>query len=891
MAKLSSDGKYVTVEKGDTLWDIAEEFLKDPYKYKQLAAINDISNPNLIGIGEKIYLSSTGTSTKKKNSNFVTIKQFGLQADVENTLLVTWEWTKSNTEEYKVEWAYYTKDKVWFRESEVTTKYKYSTYSIPDIATHVRVRIKPIAKNTKVVDGKKTAEWVAVWTAFKDNQFTVSKELPPTKPSTPSLEIEDYKLKMELNNVDSDTTKIKFEIVQDNKSKAFETKTVTVKTGYAVYTRTVPAGSVYKVRCKAVRGSLESDWTDYTNNVGTAPAAPAEIIKLKALSETSVSIDWTNVKNVDTYVVEYTTKKGYFDSNPSEVKSATVDGTVVGHAEITGMETGEEYFFRVKATNSEGDSAWTPIKSIKIGKKPVAPTTWSSTTTVICGEPLNLYWVHNAEDGSSQTYAELELIIGGNTQTLTIKNDRSEEDKDKTSVYTVSTSDYPEGTKIQWRVRTSGITNTYGDWSIQRTVDIYAPPTLELNIVTSDNGSIETVTAFPFYISALAGPSTQAPTGYQLSISSNEIYETVDAVGNVKMVNEGEAIFSKFYDTSDPLMVEVSADNLNLENGVSYTVHCTVSMNSGLVTEASAEISVSWAEVEYVPNAEINVDDKIFTATLRPYCEKEEISYYKVTESSGIYTKTTEELNSVWGEEVAGGFTTTNEQVYSGTTAEGEDIYYCIVETSTLVEDVLLSVYRREFDGTFTEIAKGLENTNGTYITDPHPALDYARYRIVATEKSTGAVSFYDMPSYPVGGKAAIIQWDEEWSSFDVSGGEDELEQPPWSGSMLQLLYNIDVSDKHSKEVELVRYAGRERPVDYYGTHLDTSQTWNVSVPAEDKETLYTLRRLSIWKGNVYVREPSGTGYWASIDVSYNINHKEVTIPVTINITRVEGGM
>lgn len=341
MAKLSSDGKYVTVESGDTLSQIALDYLGSASKYKQLAAINNISNPNLIVVGQKIYLSSTGTSTKKKNSNTVTVKQFGLQVNLVNTLLVTWDWSKDKTEEYKVQWAYYTKDKVWFRESEETTKYKYSTYSIPDIATHVRVKIKPISKKKKV-NGKETDYWKAEWTAFKDNQFTVSKELPPTVPSTPSLEIEDYKLKMELNNVNSDTTKIKFEIVQDNKSKAFETKTVTVKTGYAVYSRTVPAGSVYKVRCKAVRGSLESDWTEYTNNVGTAPAAPAEIIKLKALSETSVSIDWTNVKNVDTYVVEYTTKKGYFDSNPSEVKSATVDGTVVGHAEITGMETGEE---------------------------------------------------------------------------------------------------------------------------------------------------------------------------------------------------------------------------------------------------------------------------------------------------------------------------------------------------------------------------------------------------------------------------------------------------------------------------------------------------------------------------------------------------------------------
>ena len=41
--------------------------------------------------------------------------------------------------------------------------------------------------------------------------------------------------------------------------------------------------------------------------------------------------------------------------------------------------------------------------------------------------------------------------------------------------------------------------------------------------------------------------------------------------------------------------------------------------------------------------------------------------------------------------------------------------------------------------------------------------------------------------------------------------------------------------------------------------------------------------------GDVYVREPSGSGYWASVTVSYDIKHTELTIPVSLTITRVEG--
>ena len=105
------------------------------------------------------------------------------------------------------------------------------------------------------------------------------------------------------------------------------------------------------------------------------------------------------------------------------------------------------------------------------------------------------------------------------------------------------------------------------------------------------------------------------------------------------------------------------------------------------------------------------------------------------------------------------------------------------------------------------------------------------------------------------------------------------------------LPYNINVSDKYSMDSELVKYAGRKRPVSYYGTQLGETSSWSMEIPKDDKDTLYAIRRLAIWTGDVYVREPSGSGYWANISVSYNQNHDSVTIPITLDITRVEGGI
>lgn len=197
------------------------------------------------------------------------------------------------------------------------------------------------------------------------------------------------------------------------------------------------------------------------------------------------------------------------------------------------------------------------------------------------------------------------------------------------------------------------------------------------------------------------------------------------------------------------------------------------------------------------------------------------------------------------------------------------------------------------YTGELIEIASGLENTENIYVTDPHPSLDYARYRIVAITDDTGAVSYYDPPGYPIKEVAAIIQWDETWSDLITSDVDeaDIPEEPSWSGSLVRLPYNLDVSDKNGVDVSVVEYIGRKRPVSYYGTQLGETSSWKVEIPRYDTETLYALRRLAIYTGDVYVREPSGSGYWASISVSISQTHCEVSIPVSLDITRVEGGI
>lgn len=734
--------------------------------------------------------------------------------------------TITNTlDTYEIQWYYDTGDDIWFEGSSGSTSSTQSLYSSPPSnAMRIKIKVTPVSK-TYTVNDNETSYWTG---EASEAEFSLGGD-PPETPSTPSAEIEELKLTASLENIsDARTDQIEFEVYND--LVKVNSTVVDVKLCMASMSTNVIAGGKYRVRCRAINlyysSKIYGEYSSFTSELLTIPS-PVTNVTAAADSKTSVVLNFDKSSTATGYNIEYATNRDYFDSS-SQTSSLSVTNN---RAYVSGLDSGKEWFFRVAATNSKGSSSWSDIVSVTIGSVPAAPTTWSSTSTAIVGEPLNLYWVHNSKDNSSQTFAQIEIDVNGKVNTYTQKNSTDEDEKDKTSSFSINTSQYTEGTILKWRVKTAGATNEYGPWSVQRQVNIYAQPTLELGITDSSGASVSTISSFPFYISAVTGPKTQSPIGYHLSITSDESYTSVDAVGEDKIVNAGDEVYSEYFDIFRDLKAEISAYNIAIKNGIHYTVTCTVSMNSGLTVQRSTAFNVSWYAIQYKPNVAISVNKKNYTSYLRPYClDKDNKETDKVT----------------------------------------------------------ISVYRREFDGSFTEIISNIENNRNTYVTDPHPGLDYARYRIIATEKSTGTISYYDAPGYPIGCKFAVIQWDEKWRNLE-NASADAQEQNPWTGSLLLLKYNLDVSDANAPDKSLVEYVGRKHPVSYYGTQLGSTSTWDIEIPRNDKDTLYAIRRLSIWMGDVYVREPSGSGYWASVSVSYNIKHTELTIPVSLTITRVEG--
>lgn len=859
-----NNNNTVTIQTGDTLYSIANSRYRT-YGYSNansyldyLVRINNIANPSHIWPGDVYKLTDSattgGTSAQTTSATRVNIvKGPVLLSGSSDTLYVQWEWDKhSTTEKYEIIWyRSWDLQGIALREEQTTTS-KYTTYTVPSEVVNsnegkVSVSIHPVAKTTTDNKGNEITPWTASWSTIDEQRgiafYRFSSSIPSSTPSAPSVKIEDFRLTAELTGIPDNIEQVEFEVVKDNSAMSYRISgPLNVVSNHASYSCDIESGGMYKVRCRYYNGGTPGEWSGWSGNSGTKPNTPFGFTVCRARDETSVYLEWTPVANATSYEIGYATEREYFNGS-SEIHTVTTKSTT--HI-LTGLSSGDEYFFALKATNNVGESGWSILSSVVVGTEPAAPTTWSSLSKVVVGETFTLYWIHNSEDGSTQAKANIELIIDGDVRPIEI-NTSAEEDDEKTTYYPVKTTkggatsitatgatiNVIEGASILWRVRTAGATGVYGDWSVQRTIDIYAKPTISINILDKSDSEISTVMQFPIYVRGSSGPSAQIPVGYHLSIISNSYYETVDNIGIRKVVNAGDEIYSEYLDSSsyNPSF-ELSANNIDLENNVTYTVTCIVSMDSGLSGEDTRTFRVAWSDEQYEPNAEIGYNRDTVTTIIRPYCKDND---------------------------------------------------------GNLIENIQLSVYRREFDGSFTELATGIDNLKNTYITDPHPALDYARYRIVAISNETGAVSYYDMPGYKIGESAVIIQWDDYWTDFDVTN-EHVYPASTWTGSMLKLPYNIDVSDSHSPDVSLVKYVGRKHPVSYYGTQVGHTSSWNVEIPKADKETLYAIRRLAVWMGDVYVREPSGTGYWANITVSYSQTHLETVIPITLNVKRVSGG-
>lgn len=855
---------------------------------------------------------------------------------------------------YEYYWYYQvTTNGTWFPSSTDSTKItNHSTsmvsYSPPNNAIAVMFKMRAVMEKKEWPNDKKkqkvkkcpSFDWWPVTQVITDSTAN-TPAIPSASHTVDKNNVVTFTVNLSTEEVNKGVDEIHFNVAQVARTGGVDTyktihvnMTIPVIANKAIWHITLPGGYSYVYQAMARisstgKQSAWSDWSSQTERIQTSPAKPTWDEDPKLNTASSIRIKFSVTGYAEEYEIEYAEKEIYLSDGTGMSQSTTVkeekpeDPKHTRVVYLNNLETGNTYFIRVRARSSKFDpSEWSDIKTINIGREPGPPSTYSSKTAAKIGDTIRLYWVHNTQDGSSQTSAELAFymnndkeLLGGSTIIYPNPNYENEYERDKTLFYPLEltadshyditdqskTYDFKDGDLLEWKVRTKGVYNGgdnggYGDYSALRQVTMFSPPVgylffksgwlwnpLNLKDHTIPIDQLPTVTMidrYPFIVVMSATPDTQQVISFNLQISNaGPAYETENIYGETVTVGRDEVLYQNYFDVEDldkdvknRKTLALYPNDIHFVNSKTYRFTLDVYTNSGL----SAEPVVADVQAQLVtaspfePEAYIEADQENMVAYISPAC-----------------------------------YDSTGESEYDPTVEEYDEPI-----ERTLTENVLMDVYRINTDGTFTLIEENIPNDERT-IFDPHPSLDYARYRIVATKYSTGEINFMDYTAEKMGIHSLVIQWEENFESvsdsseiFNTDSDLDTLDASRalvgYSGNRIVLPWNIDTTESFSPDVAFIEYIGREHPVSYYGTQLGQTASWSTLIAKYDPDSeeyqdfdtnlLFKLRKLARYMGNCYVREPSGTGYWANVTVNWSQTHNDPGIPVSLEIKRVEGG-
>ena len=777
------------------------------------------------------------------------------------------------------------------------------------------------AKKVKKTKKKKAYKYTATNVAFfstVSSAITYSfGDVYPEKPSSPSLAVDGANLKTTFTSNDQFSKKVQFEIYTGGvKEKNSDWLNVPwpVNTVEHIFTSLLSGKDYYaRVRASNSSGTMIGEWSDMSSPIRTVPGIPQNF-KAEAMVDERIKLDWDDVEGISIeggYTIEYTNFLNNFDAS-SDVSSVQSN---ISEYYMTGLESGYTWYFRIKANNENGSSPWSEIIEQVVAKVPQPPSTWTLSTNIMVGEDATLYWTHNAEDGSKMTAAKIWYSINGVEQPEIDYPAQGETIPTDTSIYRykLDVSQYSEGAVVLWKIKTKGAHPDFGDYSTERQLKIFGEPSIS---ITSE----DILTGFPYNITLVSGPAGQTPVGYSMTIVANDIMESEDALGNPIYIYPGQEIWSQYYVTDEnPLEISLEPKDISVVSGYSYLLRAEVIMDSGLNAISEKEITVSIDTVDSFPTCDIGFNYGYYVSTLIPISYKDsnvvrayiaepvegDYGYDHITlDASTFLSQVSNALDDYYFIYNNGSWYLNEEPVsmesyglnvdFSPEGDFSETPYHITVTVDNepvLDDNVTLDLYRIDSDGTFIELVTGLENTGGISVMDPHPALSTCRYRVISRNKFTGKLNYEDV-EIEVDEPIILIQWDEKdmniVTDYDDSTESDDTEEYLWSGTILELPYNITTSESNSLDVSLVEYIGRRHPVSYYGTQVGSSINYSTSIERDDEYTLNYLRELQYYRGDVHVRDPYGNSYWANVSVSFNMSYNELTIPVNITAKRVE---
>ena len=302
------------------------------------------SNPSVAKVDNNGLVTAVNVGTTEINvytesgiESKMTVKVIALDLDakiVTNNNTITFKWNiQPGCKKYEV--SYSIDNKKWTTK-EVTT----NSFVISDLTYNKTYYFK-----VRGYDGNK-------WTAYSN---VVSSKIIPNKVNLKIISAETNKIKIGYDKVGVTG----YQIQRSTNGKKWSTVKTVTKNSIVEFNNTrLKANTTYYYRVRAykkVKGKkIYGQWSDVVS-AKTAPVKPSLKLSIKSVNEMNLKI--SSVKGVSLYQVQ----KSLDGKNYTTVKEITTAGTIIQG----GLEVGKNYYFRVRACNSQNRCSGWVVKNLK----------------------------------------------------------------------------------------------------------------------------------------------------------------------------------------------------------------------------------------------------------------------------------------------------------------------------------------------------------------------------------------------------------------------------------------------------------------------------------------------------------------------------------------------
>lgn len=358
---------------------------------------------------------------------------------------------------------------------------------------------------------------------------------------------------------------------------------------------------------------------------GQVPHAPTNVtVSPTSISGTvKITWDWT-WRDAQSAVISWADHEDAWEST-DEPETYMINNTHAGEWNVSGLETGKRWYFRVRLMKGAGETgvygAWSAQAVIDLSSAPAVPTLTLSQGVIPQGGSVSAFWVYVSTDGTSQAYAEIceatltgegirygDVIASTETaQHMTLYADKLGWQTGETHYLCVRVVSGSGRVSDEWSDPVPIIIADALHAVIESTCLI------EQEITVGDNTrSLLALIAMPF-TATITGAGTGGTTILVIERAEDYHMDRPDETDFKGFAGETVALFSQVGE--DP--ITINRDDLIgvLDDGASYRLVATVKDSLGQSDTATLEFEVHWQHQAIMPEGTAIVNDRVALIT------------------------------------------------------------------------------------------------------------------------------------------------------------------------------------------------------------------------------------------------------------------------------------